>query len=124
MTDKFIAREKRKRQAQKRLGTTKPRCLCGETNPHCFDAHHIAQRRFDGTTVDVCKNCHAKGTDLQKDHPWPLDGELTPQERFAHMLYGLADLLLLAVDKIIEIADWLVNEARTFIEKQNSQQAQ
>jgi len=122
MTDKIIEREIRKRKAQERLGKKNLRCFCGETSPLCFEAHHIAQRRYSGELYDVCKNCHAKASDLQNDHPKPLGGEPTQQERFAHMLLGLADLLLLAVDKLWEIAQWLINEAKRSIENKNSQE--
>jgi hypothetical protein len=34
-----------------------------------LERHHIAGRTFGDENVPVCRNCHRKLSDLQKDHP-------------------------------------------------------
>jgi hypothetical protein len=123
MTDKIINQAIRRRKAQERIGTQNPKCsICSETNPLCFEEHHIARRRYDGTTITLCKNCHAKASDMQSDHPKFLAGEPTQQESFGRMLLGLADLLALVIQKLIAIGEWLIKEAKLSGGNKNPQQ--
>jgi len=43
--------------------------FCGEDDPRCAEDHHIAGRKYDDMTVRVCRNCHRKLSDMQRDHP-------------------------------------------------------
>ncbi len=113
MTPEELAREKRKQQRLKRLGTNTPRCPgCGETDDRCFEAHHVAGRRHDPATVPMCANCHRKATDDQQDHP-----ELNREgdaflEQIGHFLLGLADLFRLVVEKLAAFGEALIERAR------------
>ena len=122
MTDKIINQAIRKRKAQERLGSQNSKCaICDEKDPHRLEAHHIAQHHNDEATVFLCKNHHATVTNLQKDHPVPTSEPISP-ERFGHMLLGLADLLALVIEKLVEIGEWLIKEAKQSVENKNSQQ--
>lgn len=105
--------ERRKQQRLERLGTNNPRCpVCGETRWFCFEAHHIAGRRYDDTMGLLCLNDHAEQSECQKDHPPPI---FTPSDRFeriAHFLLGLADLLEAIIRKLREFGQVLIEEAR------------
>ena len=40
-------------------------CLCGETDPACFEREHIGRKKYDGTVWGRCCNCHRKITARQ-----------------------------------------------------------
>src|SRR5439155_13562008 len=68
--DEEVKQEHRMHDRLEKLGTNEPRCgCCGETDWRCFELHHIAGKRFDEATVRLCRNCHAKASDSQRDHP-------------------------------------------------------
>ncbi len=105
--------ERRRRQAYERLGTTTPTCgECGETDWRCLEAHHVAGERYGGGRVILCRNCHRKTSDPQKDHPESLDATPSWLERIGHFLLGLADLLALAVEKLQAFGRELIERAR------------
>ena len=114
MTDINIPAERRRRQAQERLGATKIACpLCGETNPHCFEKHHLAQKKFDKDfTIGLCMNCHRKLSDPQKDHPKPLRSNPNWLEQGGHLLLGLADFLVFLVEKLKDLGLKMIEAAR------------
>ena len=97
--------EKRHLRALERLGTSHPVCVaCGEDDPRCLEAHHIAGRAFDDQTVLVCRNCHRKLSDAQKDHPGKIGDPPSPLERIAHFLLGIGDMLHLIADSVKQFA--------------------
>jgi hypothetical protein len=100
----------RRRRACERLGADNASCLmCSENDPCCLELHHIAGRAYDGRTVFLCKNHHAKASNAQKDHPAKIPGCTSPLEAMAHLLLGLGDLLNIAVDdlKAADLAELL-----------------
>ena len=90
-----LKRDMRKQRALERLGTNDPRCLCcGEEDWHCLEFHHLAGQKFGEEGAVVCRNCHRKLSDPQKDHPPALTSSQPGLlERVGHFLLGLADLL-------------------------------
>ena len=42
--------------------------VCTESDPRCLELHHIAGRGFAPDCVIACRNCHAKLSDMQRDH--------------------------------------------------------
>jgi hypothetical protein len=103
----------RMRKAQERIGQRDATCpYCGEADPRCLEAHHIAGRKFAADTVAICRNCHRKLSDAQADHPKVLGEDPNWMERVGHMLDGLADLLGLAVQKLRELAKLLIEKAK------------
>jgi DNA-directed RNA polymerase subunit RPC12/RpoP len=104
----------RVRRAAERLGVRAARCpYCGEADPRCLELHHIAGRKFADDLVPVCRNCHRKLSDMQRDHPRPIGDDPHWMERAGHLLLGLADLLLLAVEKLKTLALLLLDKARS-----------
>ncbi|WP_298161777.1 HNH endonuclease [Acidocella sp.] len=105
--------ERRKQQALQRLGCDTPRCgLCGEADPRCLELHHIAGQAYDGTLAPLCRNCHRKASDLQREHPLKIANEVTLAERVAHFLLGLADLFALLVETCRTFAVALLDYVR------------
>lgn len=112
MDDYEKEQERRKQKALERLGTNSPVCvLCGETDWRCLELHHIAGKPFDGALAIVCRNCHRKLSDMQKDHPPPTSAPPDPFERIGHFLLGLADLFALLVEKLREFGNDLILRA-------------
>jgi hypothetical protein len=105
MNERELSRERRKQRALERLGSNNPRCvICVCDDPLALELHHIAGRAFDSETVPVCRNCHRRLSDYQKDrslgHKKPAS-ELEPIRRF---LLGLADLFEMLVKRLREFA--------------------
>jgi len=106
------ASETRTQRARRRLGSDNPRCgICGENYGGCLEAHHIAGRKNDETTTPLCRNCHRKASDAQRDHPQAVEGG-GKLEAIGHFLLGLADLLALAVQRLREFGRQLIDEAK------------
>jgi hypothetical protein len=117
MTDFNDRAERRKQNRLEKLGTNHPICpLCGETDWRCFELHHIAGRKFDPMELPVCMNCHAKCSDLQKDHPPRVAQTPGSLEVIGRFLVGLADMLGLAASKLKEFGLFLIEEARKAIQ--------
>jgi len=113
MNDQEKDRERRRQLRLEHLGTSAPKCpLCGESDWRCFESHHIAGRKFDDIEIPVCRNCHAKASNQQRDHPGQISNPPHPLERIAHFLLGLADLLVLVASKLHEVAQHLIEEIR------------
>ena len=94
-----LKRDMRKQRALERLGSNDPRCLCcGEEDWRCLEFHHLAGQKFGEEGAVVCRNCHRKVSDPQKDHPPALtSSQPLLLERVGHFLLGLADLLEMLV---------------------------
>jgi hypothetical protein len=105
MNGRELNRERRRQQALERLGTNKPRCVvCGHDDPLALELHHIAARAFDDQQVPVCRNCHRRLSDYQKDHSL---GQAKPASEFEcirRFLLGLADLFEMLVRRLREFA--------------------
>lgn len=113
-----LKREKRRQNALERLGTNKPYCvICGETDWRCLEKHHIAGRGFDESEVIVCRNCHRKPSDDQKDYPKAATTPPDLFDRVGHFLLGLADLFALLIEKCREYGYALIEYAKTLAEQ-------
>lgn len=105
-------KERRKQKALERLSTNNPHCvLCGETDWSCLELHHIAGKAFDRSLSIVCRNCHRKLSNMQKDHPQAANTPPDPFECIGHFLLGLADLFELLVGKLREFGQFLISKA-------------
>jgi hypothetical protein len=105
--------EARKRTMQERLGGKNMRCvICGEHDARCLENHHLAGQRFGDDLVPVCRNCHRKLSDAQKDHPRPIADDPGVLERIGHFLLGLADFLVLVAVRLKEFGHELVDKVR------------
>lgn len=108
----FDRKEARKQTRLEKLGTNEPRCgTCGEPDWRCIELHHVADLGRDEATVLICRNCHRKVSDDQKDHP-AFNSNADPLlDRIGHFLLGLADLLRLIVEKLTEFGNALIGKA-------------
>lgn len=113
MTKIELAREARRQRRLEYLGTNEPRCgVCGEPDDRCLELHHVADHGRDDGTVAICRNCHRKVSDDQKDHP-RFNSDADPAlDRIGHFLLGLADLLRLIVEKLAAFGQELIDRAK------------
>lgn len=120
MNESEKRKEARRRKAHERLGSTNFCCVkCGEDNPHCLELHHLAGQKFGDEAVPVCRNCHRKLSDDQKDHPRPISDDPGLLERIGHYLFGLADMLALVAERLKEFGRMLIEEARVIAAKRS-----
>jgi hypothetical protein len=99
-------------RAHERLGTNTPRCIrCGENYAHCLEEHHIAGRAMHDDVVIMCRNCHRKLSETQKDHPQPQSKSPSPLEVIGRYLLGLADLFRLIVERLDQFGRTLIELA-------------
>jgi len=92
----------------KKLGARNVQCICGETDPICFEPDHVFRRKNSPVTWGICKNCHAKKTarDITESpkvglHPGNL------HERQAHALRGIIIYHEFMVGHLREISEEL-----------------
>jgi hypothetical protein len=108
LTEEQRKQETRRQNAFERLGTDHPICACcGETDWRCMELHHLEGKDFGDTLIIVCRNCHRKLSDVQKDHPPRFGEPPKSNESFAHLLHGVADALSLIANKLREVATYL-----------------
>ena len=104
-------------RAQKRIETLDsdhPVCvICGEDHVHCLELHHVAGQAYGDDLCIICRNCHRKLSDDQKDHPKQIGKPPTTYECIGHMLLGLADFFALLVEKLREFGNFLIESTRT-----------
>lgn len=82
--------EARKQRRLRALGTDTPVCvICGCPDWQCLELHHIAGQAHHGDLAIVCRNCHRRLSDAQRDHPKVRSREST----IGRFLIGLADML-------------------------------
>ena len=101
MDRRELARETRKQRRLEMIGLNDPRCgMCGETGWQCIELHHVADYARDDMTVLICRNCHRKVSDDQRDHP-AFNPSADPMlDAIGHFLLGLADMLRRIVEKL------------------------
>ena len=106
--------ERAKQRRLKKLKTSEPRCaMCGENDWRCIEEHHFAGRRRDSKTVLLCANDHLRMTDDQNDHPKSDPSGDPLLERIAHGMLGLADMLRVIVEWLVELGHALLERAQT-----------
>ena len=107
-----LARERRRQSALERLRSNRPVCVvCGEGDPIVQELHHFAGKNFDPLTGPICRNCHRKLSDRQKDEPGKIYEQPHPLEIIAHFLMGLAAFFALLIEKLEEFAAILIEWA-------------
>jgi hypothetical protein len=94
MMDNDYQKERRRQARLERLGSNNPKCLvCDEDDPSCLERHHLSGRVFGDDCIVICRNCHRKLSDRQKDHLPVLAGTSTTIECCGRLLLGVADAL-------------------------------
>jgi hypothetical protein len=96
-------------QQYRRLGRRDAICVtCGESNVFCLELHHIAGRKHHDDLSILCRNCHRKLSDAQRDHP-DADVLIQPGDsQIGHYLLGLSDLLALVSERQKIFGEWLL----------------
>jgi 5-methylcytosine-specific restriction endonuclease McrA len=113
LSETEMRRETRRQKALDRLGTDHPCCrICGEDDLSCLELHHLEGEAFGATLIVLCRNCHRKVTDLQKDHLPQAGKRPTTDESIGHFLLGQADLFVLLAMKLKEFGEHLIERAR------------
>ena len=105
-------REDRLEQRKRKLGIPDAACVgCGERDPLCLEKHHIAGRKHHDDVAVVCRNCHRKLSDRQRDYPstW-LDSPSGDQAVIGFYLLGLCDLLSLLIKTLRNFGQRLLKE--------------
>jgi hypothetical protein len=103
----------RRQQAIKRVGGQSKQCvICPESYESCIEQHHIAARANHPETHPVCRNCHRKLSDAQRDHPAQVSSPPSLLEVVGHYLLGLADMLVLVAQSLIAFGKDLIAQAR------------
>ena len=111
MTDEF-ERERRQQKRFETLGTDDPRCgMCGYRDDRALELHHVAGRKHDDVTVILCRNCHRVVSDDQLDHPVATKNADRQLVAIGNFLLGLADMLRIIVEKLLEFGRILIGKA-------------
>jgi hypothetical protein len=110
--DTELRRLARQHGRARKNGTRNPFCcVCGEHHWTVrYDLHHFAEREYDDRTIRLCRTCHEKVTDMQKDYPPVPSDTDTRLARMIAMTRGriIMTRLSLAVDE--ELHAWLTAE--------------
>jgi hypothetical protein len=89
-----------RQRALKRLGVPNIQCICGETDPVCFEVEHIDRRANSDIVWGMCKNCHARKSARELALNPPVG--MHPGNRFereGHALLGEAEYLYFIVER-------------------------
>lgn len=76
-----------------------------------MELHHVAGQKRDDTTVILCRNCHRKVSDDQKDHPVSDLNADAVLEAIGRFLLGLADLLRRIIDTLTVFGTTLIERS-------------
>jgi len=88
-----------------RLGVHNVRCICGETDPVCFEADHIYRRELDDACWGICVNCHRKrSARAEAEHPKVGLAPGDPWARQGHLLLGVSTYLTFIAGHLDESA--------------------
>ena len=107
-------RDDRIEQQYRRLGKRDAICVCcSEPDPFCLELHHIAGEKHHEDLSIVCRNCHRKLSNKQRDYPseW-LESSTGDRTVIGFYLLGLCDLLSLVIDSLRRFAQRLLNGDR------------
>ena len=112
MNDNEREYERLKQLRLEKLGTNTPRCaMCPETDWRVMEQHHVAGAGRDPTTVILCANHHRIVTYDQKGHPSSDTAADPLLARTGHFILGLADMLRVIVEKLVEFGHALIKRA-------------
>jgi hypothetical protein len=117
-----INTERRRARRNARIGPDARCALCGEANPEVLirvkrtilEAHHIVGLANDVTaTVILCRNCHAKVTEKQREFASfeapesLLDKAIAVLRHLAALFYVVADMMRVLADQLVALLSGL-----------------
>jgi hypothetical protein len=111
-------RLKAKWAGHKRLGVPNVACICGETDPECFEREHVFRSFYDPKIVwGMCTNCHRKKSRRELvEHPPIGVHPGDPFERMGHALLGIYQYLTFIAEHIRHMANFMFKLAGKGIE--------
>lgn len=111
--ERRLFREGRRRSAHRRLGSERPVCVsCGEPDPLVLEREHLAGRKHDDTTTFMCRNCHARRSEMQREQPKGGADPRNPLEVIGRWLLGLAEYGELMIVTLRRFGEFLIALAR------------
>ncbi|MCW4463109.1 hypothetical protein OK349_15450 [Sphingomonas sp. BT-65] len=111
MLDDDLKREARKQARLEALDSNDPACaMCGESDWRCMELHHVAGQQHDAAVVCLCRNCHRKVSDDQRDYP-PIARGDPMLDSIGRFLRGLADMLRVIVERLYAFSALLIEQA-------------
>lgn len=106
-------KEARKQTRLEQLGSNHPVCvICGEDDWRCLELHHLEGQAYGDDLVPVCRNCHRKLSDDQKDHP-NCPPNASQSHFIGYLLLGLADFFSLLVPSLRRYGKHLIQDQPT-----------
>ena len=107
-------KEIRKQKRLEMLGSNNPVCIiCGENDWRCLEQHHIAGQKYSDDLCNICRNCHRKLSDSQRDHPKQIAKKPSKNETIGHTLLGLADFFEFLVERLRVCGNLLIAQCKT-----------
>ena len=104
--------ERRKQSRLHKLGTNTPHCaICGNTDWRVIEEHHPDSRKRDRLVVLLCANHHRIVTVDQKEHLPGVEGCDPFLTSVGNFLLGLADMLVLIIERLYEFGEALIARA-------------
>lgn len=111
-TETYRRRLAGRHRGLRRLGVHNVRCICGETDPVCFEADHIYRRDLDDACWGICVNCHRKrSARAESEHPKIGVAAGDPLERQGHLLLGVRDYLTFIANHLDDAAELMFRRA-------------
>lgn len=93
-------------KALQRLGVQNLACICGETDPVCFEADHLDRQANSDVTWGICMNCHRKKSARElAEHPKVGVNPGNPFERMGHALLGMHQYLSFISERLRGMAE-------------------
>ena len=104
----YRRRQKAKWAALKRLGVANVACICGETDPLCFDVEHVFRSSYHDAVWGMCANCHRKKSMREQlEHPPVGVHSGDPFERLGHALLGIYQYLSFIAEHVRTMANFM-----------------
>lgn len=108
-----LFREKRHRQKVKDIGLENPACvICGENDLDMLEGDHVAGRAYDDQIVPLCKNHHAKRTQLQREQP-RAGNPNSWLEQLGRWLLSMAEYFEMLIPKLRQFGEWIIRLAES-----------
>ncbi len=108
-----LFREKRHRQKMKDIGMENPACvICGESDLDMLEGDHVAGRAYDDQVMSLCKNHHAKRTQLQREQPRAGHSNSWLQQ-LGRWLLAMAEYFEMLVPRLRQFGEWIIRLAES-----------
>jgi hypothetical protein len=121
--ERELFRDRRLRSHQRRLRVQEASCkecgltdlgclICVEIDPRALEGDHPAGRAHHDAVVYLCRNCHAKRSDFQREEPRGGPDPRNPLEVIGRWLLGMAQYFELLMVTLRRFGEFLIGLAR------------